>query len=277
LVIAVLFGGDQINPAKQQENSAKGLSDLLDPKEPEAAPTSQDDASVEAMAKQLEASKELIQQPLIAKPQRDREIVERANGPSRTDHMVRWVTVKTGDGYERLVRRWCGEEGFDDYVAEAKSLNEDKPTLIAGIKIMVPLVSDEKLVKLIEDRAPRAVHVIDSSRTLGSGQGSSSTAGWPAPSATVLDMPGGNRPSSTASGVVAAGSGRKPSVGRAAAVSPVGQIYKVKPKDNLWTIAAKIYGKGYADQMVLEMKELNPGLTDRIQIGQKIKLPAKGE
>ena len=278
LVIAVLFGGDQINPAKQQENSAKGLSDLLDPKEPKAAPASQDDALVEAMAKQLEASKEPVQQPLIAKPQRDREIVERANGPSRTDHMVRWVTVKTGDGYERLVRRWCGEEGFDDYVAEAKSLNEDKPTLIAGIKIMVPLVSDEKLVELIEERATRVVHVIDSSRTLGSDQGASFTAGDPTPSASAtLDVPGRNRPNSTVSPGVAAGGGRNPSVDRGAAVSPVGQIYQVKSKDNLWSIAAKIYGKGYADQMVLEMKELNPGLTDRIQIGQTIKLPAKGE
>ena len=290
LVIAVLFGGEQTNPAKQQENSAKGLSDLLEQKEPEPAPALPalaliEETEADALVKQLEASKQLVQQPLIAKPQLDCEIVERAIGLSVKDRTVRWVTVKPGDGYERLVRRWCGDES---YVEEARSLNEDKVSLVAGTKVMVPLVSDAELVRLIEARAPRTSSVASSGRTLGndqgimsSGTGPESDAGWPTPSASTpsasVDMPGRSRPSSRASRVVADEGGRNPSVGRGRTASTLGQIYKVKPDENLWTIAAEIYGKGSAGQKVREMKELNPGLTDTIQIGQEIKLPAKGE
>lgn len=298
LVIAVLFGGEQTNPAKQQENSAKGLSDLLEQTEPEPAPSEETEA--DALVKQLEASKQLVQQPLIAKPQLDCEIVERAIGFSVKDRTVRWVTVKPGDGYERLVRRWCGDES---YVEEARSLNEDKVSLVAGTKVMVPLVSDAELVRLIEARALRTSSVASSGRTLGndqgimsSGTGPQSDAGWPTPSASTVsasnpsasttsastpsasvDMPGRSRPRSRASRVVADEGGRNPSVGRGRTASTLGQIYKVKPDENLWTIAAEIYGKGSAGQKVREMKELNPGLTDTIQIGQEIKLPAKGE
>lgn len=285
LVIAVLFGGEQTNPAKQQENSAKGLSDLLQQKEPEPAPALIEETEADALVQQLEASKQLVQQPLIAKPQLDYEIVERAIGLSVKDRTVRWVTVKPGDGYERLVRRWCGDES---YVEEARSLNEDKVSLVAGTKVMVPLVSDAELVRLIEARAPRTSSVASSGRTLGndqgimsSGTGPQSDAGLPTASASTtsasVDVPGRSRPSSRASRVVADEGGRNPSVGRGRTASTLGQIYKVKPDENLWTIAAEIYGKGSAGQKVREMKELNPGLTDTIQIGQEIKLPAKGE
>ena len=53
-----------------------------------------------------------------------------------------------------------------------------------------------------------------------------------------------------------------------------GRTYTIQSGDSLWKIAERTYGKKDADRMIREILAANPGLTDKVRVGQKIKLPA---
>jgi len=271
LVIAVLFGNDSV--ASQEPEGSKGLSEILRPKGAEEASqgkenvAAKDGAATGLQAWALPAVATLPQpvqeQPLVAKPLAAGDIVAQTLGSSRRDRMVRFVSVKAGDGLEKLVSRWCGDVS---YLAEAESLNEDTRVFREGQLVGVPWVDDEVLVSLIEASKPRTL--------------ASHFDGSPMPTADRPDflMPDG---ASAGASTGASGDGSKiPDAGEVVSTGSVAagvETYKVAAGDSLWRIAAKRYGKRNADRMIREIRNLNPDLSDTLQINQELKLPPKSE
>ena len=164
LVIAVLFGSEPVDAAKKQEKLSQGLDDILRPNDVDAElakAKAAADAQAKALLQQLGQGGDPVggkigsEQPLIAKTQTASTLIAMKLGESRRERFVRWVAVKPGDSFEKLVRRWCGST--QPYLNEAISLNEDTRTLIAGEQVMVPWVDDEVLAGIIEAEAPRTL------------------------------------------------------------------------------------------------------------------------
>lgn len=270
LVIAVLFGNDPVAVAKTQENTSNGLSDILQPNKSDAelAKAKADaDAKAMSLAGQLNAGNS-AEQPLNAKPYSASDVVVRVLGKSRRERMVRWVPVKRGDAFEKLVRRWCGDT--QDSLEEALQLNEDTTTLKVGSEVMVPWVDDEVLAVIAEARGVSsrslASSPVGSSRTLMNSSNEAVEAGMPGPSVTLpgFKMPGAGNP--------------KPATLSASNTGSVDLVtYTVKKGDSIWKIATKRYGKAKAYKMVKAIKSLNPNLGDILDIGEEFKIPAKAE
>lgn len=270
LVIAVLFGNDPVAVAKTQENTSNGLSDILQPNklDAELAKAKADaDAKAMSLAEQLNAG-DSHEQPLNAKPYSASDVVVRVLGKSRRERMVRWVPVKRGDAFEKLVRRWCGDT--QDNLEEALQLNEDTTTLKVGSEVMVPWVTDEVLAAIIEAQGASsrtlASSPVGSNRTLMSSSDEPAAAGMPRPSVT---RPGFKMPGESNSNPAT------PSASSAGSADLV--TYTVKKGDSIWRIATKRYGKAKAYKMVKAIQSLNPNLGDVLDVGQEFKIPAKAE
>ncbi|MFK7742908.1 MAG: LysM peptidoglycan-binding domain-containing protein [Planctomycetota bacterium] len=218
----------------------------------------------------------VTEQPLRAKlPVADAVLVERTLGQSRRERMVRWVPVRRGDSWTSLVLRWCGKSaGFID---EARQLNEETSQLREGSEVMVPWVDDEKLAGRIraerERTQPRTLMPNAGAPNAGvsvAGPTPTNLSAGPAGASagSSLSSPGFEMPGRSAAGPA------QPAAGQPAAVVG-GSEYTVAGGDSLWRIAARKYGAGQADRMVRAMKQLNPGLTEKIKVGQKIQLPAQ--
>ena len=280
LVIAVLFGNDPANAAKKQENLSKGLKDILQPKDVPATDAEKVAAAAAAKAK-ADLENKADEHPLIAKPVLASAMVERTLGPSRRDRFVRFVPVKRGDAFSTIVSRWCGST--DPYLKEAMCLNEEVTMLRENTEVAVPWVDDEVLAAILEAQAPRTmINRSSGVPTTGSaaapagvpsanngGNASSSRVGSP----TFL-MPGSATANASGGPAAAAPAAAAPA---AAAPAAAAVDYTVKPGDSLWKIAAKKYGKRHADRMIRAIKQINPGLSDSLQIDQKLKLPAASE
>jgi LysM repeat protein len=270
LVIAVLFGNDPVAVAKTQENTSNGLSDILQPNklDAELAKAKADaDAKAMSLAGQLNAG-DSHEQPLNAKPYSASDVVVRVLGKSRRERMVRWVPVKRGDAFEKLVRRWCGDT--QDNLEEALQLNEDTTTLNVGSEVMVPWVADEVLAAIIEAQGASSRTLVSSpvgsNRTLMSSSNEAVAAGMPGPSVTRprFKMPGE--------------SNSKPATPSASSAGSADLVtYTVKKGDSIWRIATKRYGKANAYKMVKAIQSLNPNLGEVLDIGQEFKIPAKAE
>lgn len=286
LVIAVMFGNDPVDAASKQENTSKGLNDILQPKLSEAEVAKQAEAKAKALAEQLNGSSGgggSNEQPLNARPLLASDVVARELGPSRKERFVRWVPVKRGDAFEKLVRRWCG--GTEGYLEEALRLNEETTKLTIGSQVMVPWVDDEVLAAIIEAEASEAQRAPTPRTLIGNpnGSGSSRTLMNPSRGAPEAGMP---RPSVTRPGFAMPGRGpseaetaRDNSSDGTVGVASVGEAmtYTVKSGDNLWSISAKRYGKGKADKMVKVILSMNPGLSSNLKVGQEFKMPTKAE
>ncbi|MFT4512942.1 MAG: LysM repeat protein [Planctomycetota bacterium] len=283
LVIAVLFGNDTVDASMKRENTSNTLSEILEPEQTDAElakAKAEVDAKAKALAEQLSGasgSGSSGEQPLNAKLISASDVVARAHGKSRRERFVRWVPVKSGDAFEKLVRRWCG--GTQGYLAEALSLNEDTTTLKVGSEVMVPWVDDEVLATILEAQAisPRtlASNPSASNRTLMNPPSVAAQAGMPRPSVNrpSFATPGANSAAPGASNLTASNpSSSGASTGAASVIT-----YKVKQGDSIWRIAIKRYGKDNAYSMVKAIKSLNPSLPEILKIGQQLKIPAKAE
>lgn len=276
LVIAVLFGNDSVdaNAAKKQENMSKGLSEILQPKDDPATEAEK----AKAAAAKADLENKSNEQPLIARPVLASATVERTLGSSRRDRFVRFVPVKRGDAFETLVRRWCGSSG--PYLKEALCLNEEVTMLREGTEVAVPWVDDEVLAAIIESQAPRTM--------INRGSGVPTTGPATRPVTIPAGVPtasnggnsnGGNSNIGTPTFRMPGSASASLAGSTAPAASPAAAAvhYTVKPGDSLWKIAAKKYGKRHADRMIRAIKQINPGLSDSLQIDQKLKLPAASE
>jgi LysM repeat protein len=292
LVIAVLFGNDPVDASETQEktSSGSGLRDLLQPNKSDAESVkakAEADAKSKALVEQL-AGGNSGEQPLNAKVLSASDVVARAQGPSRRERFVRWVPVKSGDAFEKLVRRWCGDT--QGYLPEALKLNEDTTTLKVGSEVMVPWVDDEELAVIIEASAPLtlASNPVGSNRNAANRTGSSRTSS----NRTLMTPPSGvveagmPRPSVTRPGFAMPGAASLKPSNPSASVSSTGGLsngsaapvtYTVKKGDSIWSIATKRYGKAKAYKMVKAIKSLNPSLDENLKIGQEFKVPAKAE
>lgn len=287
LVIAVLFGNDPVDASEKQEktSSGSGLRDLLQPSKSDAESAkakAEADAKSKALVEQL-AGGNSGEQPLNAKVLSASDVVARAQGPSRRERFVRWVPVKSGDAFEKLVRRWCGDT--QGYLPEALKLNEDTTTLKVGSEVMVPWVDDEVLAVIIEASAPLtlASNPVGSNRTGSSRTSSNRTLMTPPSSVVEAGMP---RPSVTRPGFAMPGAASLKASNSSASVSSNGGLsngsaapvtYTVKKGDSIWSIATKRYGKAKAYKMVKAIKSLNPSLDENLKIGQEFKVPAQTE
>ncbi len=267
LVIAVLFGNDPVdaNAAKKQENMSKGLNEILQPKDDPATEAEK----AKAAAAKADLENKSNEQPLIARPVLASATVERTLGSSRRDRFVRFVPVKRGDAFETLVRRWCGSSG--PYLKEALCLNEEVTMLREGSEVAVPWVDDEVLAAIIEAQAPRTM--------INRGSGVPVTGPVTIPAGVPTASNGGNSNIGTPTFRMPGSASATLAGSTAPAASPAAAAvhYTVKPGDSLWKIAAKKYGKRHADRMIRAIKQINPGLSDSLQIDQKLKLPAASE
>jgi nucleoid-associated protein YgaU len=217
-------------------------------------------------------------QPLVAasKPLVAAEVVTQSLGPNRRDRNVRFVRARSGDSLDLLVRRWCGAR--DPFLAEAKSLNEDLVTLQVGQEVAVPYIEDEVLMATLEapPANPGAINpaAINPAATnqpagtasaaeLGSLLGTRVPGSLPTNASTVRP----ETPTTAGSGVVASrGSAMDAAVVR-------GTTHTVKSGESLWRIAERTYGRQLAGRMIPAIKDANPGLTEKLSVGQKIMLP----
>jgi len=267
LVIAVLFGNDPANAANKKENPSLGLNEMLNPK----GDADEAKKAEEAAKKKAEEDK-ANEQSLIAKPVLASDLVERTFGKSRRDRIVRFVPVKRGDSFERLVKRWCGSL---DYLEEAQCLNEDVTTLQIGSEVAVPWVDNEVLAAIIEAQAPK---------TLIQRGGSMPNGNLPSSNSPNSNSPNNGRTLTEAPGVPTANVSPGPTFltpgasntakSDAPSASKAASEYTVKSGDSLWKIAAKRYGKRNADRMVKAIKELNPEISNTLQINQVLNMPA---
>ena len=53
--------------------------------------------------------------------------------------------------------------------------------------------------------------------------------------------------------------------------------HTVKSGESLWRIAEVRYGARKANKMMAIIKDLNPGLTDKLSIGQVLRVPATAQ
>lgn len=286
LVVAIMFSR---GPGKDVGNSdtgykqagasrLPGLGEMLGASSPGGpAPTAGTDGKVAGEGRAGESktgvpspNEVANQPPLMAQPPKTMlaaELVAQQLGVSRRDRTVRFVRAKNGDSLDQLVRRWCGAR--DPFLAEAKSLNEDLVVLRVGQEVAVPWVEDEVLLAALDAQKPKTLVAQDASlaattavgaadASTQTGNGEAKAAGSPAPTFLV---PGNNAERDQAA--VSGGS-------RAA----TGRTYTIQSGDSLWKIAERTYGKKDADRMIREILAANPGLTDKVRVGQKIKLPA---
>jgi len=268
LVVAVLFGrGGDPADAKAKLTSTQGLADILgrDPKDAPSGGTASDAAGKNASG--LAGPGQLVgQQPLVAgKPDIAATQVELALGPSRRDHTVRFVRAKSGDSLDTLVRRWCGAR--DPFLDEAKSLNEDLVVLRLGQEVAVPWVDDEEVLAAWQVRQPQKP-ALEAAGTGTEPLATPATAG--ADGRPSFALPGGRNtdlphvPASVPASVPLAPPANSKS-------------YTVKPGDSLWKVAERLYGRKQADRKIVEIRQLNPGLSDTLRPGQTFLVPADEE
>jgi len=293
ILIAAVFFGQDGKPSDKKTGGVtpRSMGDLigaqLDPQkgEPAKAPGAPGDASKQAVegaangaGTPAEASggrSPLVAQQLPAISER----VAQYLGVSSRERDWRRVTAREGDSLELLVRRWCGAR--DPFLADAMSVNEDKlQVLRPGDAVLVPWVDDDKVWAAYEARQPKLLS--GGSDSIPTGKGGPNGVGGPANGGGPTNSPAPD--ASPAFRVPGAGAGEKPANGAngtlangtAEAANAAGtQSYTVKDKDSLWKIAAGIRGKLQAEKVLGEIRVLNPGLSDRLQPGQKLVVPAR--
>lgn len=284
LIAAVFFGQDgKASDKKSGEPAPKSFAELMGAKtDPAAAPGAGDThkqpadaganagqgAPVEAVAPRSPLVAQQV--PLVT------ERVAQYLGASSRERDWRRVTALQGDSLEALVRRWCGSR--DPFLEDAISVNEDKlKVLRPGDAVLVPWVDDEKVWAAYEARQPKLL--------TGSSDGVVPTS----PSAAKVDnllapvgvpqnadkTPGFRVPTPGVSGAGVSGEAIHATKETAAVPAAGTVVYIVKDKDSLWKIAAGIRGKGQADKVLGEIRQLNPGLSDRLQVNQKLVVPAR--
>ena len=290
LVIAVVCGSDPIDAGAKQEagtqnGRARDLDALLG-----GGPRGAEGDGGEAVTNRsgLPSPEQSIpEQPLRTSAPVASVLVEQAYGQSRLEHGFRWVTVRPNDSWESLARRWCGTS--PGYVDEIRHLNEDTLRLIAGDELMVPLVEDEVLAERIKAEQaaaqPRTL-VTDSSSNGSSSNGARIEGGGGAqpafnqgPSPSIAEpsyaMPGRGRQPVDTNGGAGNASASNTAAGNAAGNVGATETYTVVAGDSLWRIAARRYGNGQATAMIEQIKRMNPGLTDRLDIGKVLRVPAR--
>jgi nucleoid-associated protein YgaU len=280
LVIAVLFGPsgrDVAGATKPTATEAKGLGDLLGQKGSAAAGPSADapTAGGAGAADVLPAPGEVARhQPLVAADPSAvaAELVAQQLGPSRRDRTVRLVRARAGDSLELLVRRWCGAR--DPFLDEAKALNEELTVLRVGQEVCVPWVEDADLLAILAANQPKTlVSTLEGTDSVGA----PSPAGGMPGVGSLQSMLGGGSATAPVAGDV--GGDPKPTfaepgrVGAGAAPARAASEYTVKSGDSLWKIADRTYGRQLAARMVGEIRAANPGLDERLRVGQKLVLP----
>jgi hypothetical protein len=287
LAVAVLFGRDASASKLSGEsksgavdspgnaNRLPGLNDVLNPNSDKSGNAGKKgtDGTLPSTLSGLLAPSEVSEQPLVApaKPMVLAETVALKVGPSRRDRTVRFVRAQAGDSLESLVRRWCGKR--DPFLEEARCLNEELTVVRLGQEIAVPWVEDEDVLAAYEARQPKMLVA-------------ENAGGPPAAGVTpVIDPVAGNqlptptpgRPTFASPGTAGNGGAVLPGeVAQPAAGSAGSRTYVVKSGDSLWKIAETLYGRKNADRMVGEIRKLNPGKTDRLQVAQKLTVPVNG-
>lgn len=254
LVAALVFRGDADGAPGGQQKPI-GLDQLLGQNAPGAANAREGETVRVGVPAPSEVT---AQQPLVAgvKPLLAADLVLQQLGPSRRDRNVRFVRARQGDSLDLLVQRWCGAR--DPFLAEAKCLNEDLVVLRVGQEVAVPWVDDEVVLAAYEARQPKTLLAGDA---VGGGDAPKLGAAVPASARPDFRLPGAQ---------AASGSG----VPARTSASGVGTSYTVKSGDSLWRIAERTYGLKNADRMVTAIKDANPGLGERLLVGQKLVLPA---
>ena len=293
LVIAVLIGpgGRDVAGAERTggATAAKGLGDLLGRNDGAESATDGDGTELAGQpasgAGVLPAPGEVTkQQPLVAAdPQKiAAELLEQQFGWSRRDRTVRVVRARSGDSLESLVRRWCGAR--DPHLDVARALNEELSVLRVGQEVCVPWVDDAEVLAAHEANRPQLLATeapAGGAPTGAAGDGSIPGVGSlasvlgggtvdPAANATADRTPGrGTQPTFALPG----GRGADPAAANGSAPRTTRE-YTVQSGDSLWRIADRTYGRQNAARMVREILAANPGLDERLKVGQKIVLPS---
>lgn len=167
----------------------------------------------------------------------ERESILAGLGVSRRVRDYRVVTVRAGDTFEALVRRWCVD--LDPHLEIARALNEDVDLehLRPGQEIWLPWVDDDVVVAAHAER----------SRPAAPAAGERASA-----------------PSTAVSGTAPAG-------------LPASRDYVVKEGESLWKIAVRQTGSArHAPKWIEEVRALNPDLDPNlVRAGQRIRIPAR--
>lgn len=292
LVIAVVFGGDPANAGQKDEKGGTSLNEILNPAGQNGGDQNggrsgeangergrsgtQGPSATGLSGPQVTPS----EQPLRATAPSPSALVQQRIGTYRKDHNVRFVNARPGDSFETLVRRWCGKR--DPFLEETIMLNETTRMLREGQEVAVPWVEDEILLTLHEaEQAPSRVVEQNPTRLL-----TNQPSGQPAPSGTpgpASSGPGYRTPSVAESGRLnLPGSGApagSPAGSPAGGSSATGfELYEIQSGDMLWKLLSSRFPTNKVPSMIERVKKLNPRLnTDRLKVGQKIKLPTSAE
>lgn len=275
LVVAVLFSRD---PARDGKNAGtlRDMDQILGPdgKDPKVA-AGDKSKETDGTHTGLPGPTDVSQQPLAAgapKAQVVSELVAQQVGVSRRDRNVRFVRAKQNDSLDVIVRRWCGAR--DPFLAEAKSLNEDLTVLRVGQEVAVPWVDDEAVLAALDASKPKTLTALDGATTPNDGRVADANANRESPSFAQPGNHGAADPKGdTKHDPKGDAKDPKKSSPEKSPVLAAGSSYTVRDGDSLWKIAERTYGKKNATQMVEAIKRANQGLTDRVNIGQKITLP----